>query len=163
MNKEIGKTEKVNGFVGIVGVDKSVDRQVFIAMIARNADRLGTQVSSDGKTVLDRIYEGLPFIVGKMAQNGLLTPDEIRSSPACSDIWRRECERVENERKAIEDERAKARAAAEKARQKAESALALVDGDGDGDADPGDTGDGDADPGDTGDGDADPGDTGDGE
>lgn len=132
MNKEIGKTEVVNGFVGIVGVDKSVDRQVFLEMIARNADRLGNQVNTNGKTVLDQIYENIPFVVGRMAQNGLLSPDEIRSSPAMSEIWRKECERVENERKAAEDERARARAAAEKARQTAESALALVDGDGDG-------------------------------
>lgn len=117
----VGKAVAVGSFVGIEGVDKSVDRELLLDVVARHMDRLGLPSGTGGKTVFEQILESVPNIILTLAKNGYLTPEEIRRSKACNQFFKRALEDVEQQeereatarRDALDAiERAKAEAAA---------------------------------------------------
>ena len=119
------KIRQVNGFLCIEGVDKSVDRMILLEMLSKSADRLGN-ILNGGRTVFEAILTSVPNVVLNLARNGYLSPEEVESSPACSNEYKRACQRAEKERQKNLAIQAEARAKVLAAREKAEKLAAEI-------------------------------------
>ncbi len=112
-------------YVGVPGVDKTIDRRLAELVVSSLGEKAWLHVSpSSSERVWENHLNGIPAIVRRFAELGLLTPEEIDNSPTLNKDHAAEIAAAESVRREIAANQARARKAAADAAAAAERAAA---------------------------------------